>query len=127
MTDLAIPIRPQYVYHETAEEPIQFGSNEGPPKIREIVKAVAQYYAVPAVEIIAQRRLKCIVKPRHMVFYLARQLTYRSFPDIGHILNRDHTTVLFGARKIAKCLESDVQLRLDVAAITALIFAGDGP
>lgn len=42
-----------------------------------------------------------------MTMYLLRHLTQKSYPSIGMIMKRDHTTVFHGVRNIERLSESD--------------------
>ena len=51
-------------------------------------------------------RPRHIVRARHIYFYMARQLTKNSFPQIARRCgDRDHTTALHGYRKVAANIE----------------------
>ena len=50
---------------------------------------------------VSSRRARAVVGPRHVAMYLAKQLTTRSLPEIGRKFGgRDHTTVMYGIRRI---------------------------
>jgi len=53
-----------------------------------------------------------------VAMYLARQETVASLPEIGAALGgRDHTTVLYGVKKIEGLIEQDSTLRREISAI----------
>ena len=90
--------------------------------ISAILGACAVFYGVPISNLFAERRITGIVKPRQIAMYLAKELTPRSLPDIGRrIGGRDHTTVLYGVRKIAALIKRDSNLAAEVATIRARI------
>lgn len=45
-----------------------------------------------------------VVLPRQVVMYLLREHTSLSFPEIGRILGRDHSTIVYGVDKIKTAL-----------------------
>lgn len=97
---------------EDGEAPQRF------PSVREIQLACAKYYGVTRHDILSERRTANIVRPRQVGMYLAKTMTPRSYPDIGRKFGgRDHTTAIFGFRKIERLLETDGDLQEDVAAI----------
>ena len=50
--------------------------------------------------------------------YLCKQLTTRSYPDIGRRFGgRDHTTVLHGVRRIEEMMPADDQIARDVETL----------
>lgn len=98
----------QVVIHRQEQEP------EGVvvhPSIARIADTVAAKFGTTRSDIIAHRRTKSIVMPRQITMYLARTLTLRSLPEIGYYLgDRDHTTILFGVRKITRLRAEDPEL-----------------
>jgi chromosomal replication initiator protein len=56
--------------------------------------------------------------------YLGKLFTARSYPDIARRLgSRDHTTILYGAKKIARLREIDTGLEMDLRMIAASLGA----
>lgn len=81
-----------------------------PPKVRQIVKYVADRRGVTGANIIGQRRTSRIVLARQIVMYLASTITFLSLSEIGQCLgNRDHTTILHGVRRIEGLKKYDSQ------------------
>lgn len=76
------------------------------PRVVEIVRAVAIAADVPIRQLIGDGRCRPLVLPRHAAMHLAC-LYGHSYPAIGRIIRKDHTTVLNGVRRMAKLLESD--------------------
>jgi chromosomal replication initiation ATPase DnaA len=90
----------------------------GLKKIQEIQREVGLHFDVSMVAIISRRHSKNVVLARHIAMYLSKELTARSFPDIGRMFgNRDHTTVLHAVRKIMRLLEDDSALAEEIAAL----------
>lgn len=85
--------------------------------LAEIIGAVANFYGVKPEQLKGRHRTKEIVGPRQMAMYLAREETNASLPQIGKALSRDHTTVLYGCRKINEQLTRDEQLRRQMLTI----------
>lgn len=84
------------------------------PRLSEITEAVCAHYSISEIEITSQRKKLVTTRPRMIAYYLARKLTGLSLPQIGAKLGgRDHTSVLNGANKIAKEIQSDELLRDD--------------
>lgn len=85
------------------------------PAINNIQKAVAQHYGISMNDLLGSRRAPAVSFPRMVAVHLARRLTTRSFPEIGRRFGgRDHTTILYGDRKITKMLETDLSLQATV-------------
>lgn len=47
---------------------------------------------------------------RQIIYYLQSTKTTKSYPEIGRYMHKDHSTILHGARKIAKLRQSDTTL-----------------
>ena len=76
--------------------------------LKNIIKAVAEFYDISEKELLERSRKKEIVKPRQVIMYLLREELKSSFPFIGlKIGGRDHTTAIHACEKIKKEIESD--------------------
>ena len=91
-----------------------------------VIEAVANFYSLGPEELKGRSRNKKVVKPRQIAMYLARQETKASLPQIGKALGgRDHTTVLYGLRKISDQAERDEILRREILAIRKILHSND--
>ena len=113
-------------YNQTAADEIawerQICGRATPVKItaKEIIRVVCDYYHVSQLDIISARRTLNVMIPRQIVMYLARELTPMSTPQIGARLgNRDHSTIIHGAKKIERRIASDVRIAEAVSNIRA--------
>ena len=80
--------------------------------IEEIVKVVANRFAIKISDLKSQKKNKNLATARHIAMYLARKFTPASYPDIGEkIGGRDHSTVIYAYNKINKMLDHDENLR----------------
>ncbi len=99
--DVSVTIAPTVIPQKWNWGDCSFRRYEYPP-LKDIMAACAGYYHVEVEDIKSHRRYALIVRARQMYFYLARNMTPRSLPDIGRFCaGKDHTTVMHGARKIA--------------------------
>lgn len=82
------------------------------PSVDEIVSVVSSFYNLKPADLRGTRRLKQIVRPRHVAMFLIREHTELSFPDIGRVFgNRDHATVQHAVKKIRAQITRDADLR----------------
>ena len=82
--------------------------------IENIQKAVADYFRLRVSDLTSKRRSRSIVRPRQIAMSLSRELTKRSFPEIGAAFgDRDHTTVLYACRKVEGLRKSDSSVDTD--------------
>lgn len=86
--------------------------------IDEIQRAVCSHFRLDKLEMSSKRRVRSIARPRQVAMYLAKQLTPRSYPDIGRRFGgRDHSTVIHAVRTIESLRVKDSELDGDIAAI----------
>ncbi len=77
----------------------------------DIIGTVANFYNVKVSDIKGSRRLKQLVRPRHVAMFLIRKFTDHSFPEIGRIFgNRDHATVQHAVKKIRGQSKTNVDI-----------------
>jgi chromosomal replication initiator protein len=90
------------------------------PMIRDIQRAVCGRFAgVSLNDVLSPRRMPEIIMPRQIAMYLARSLTTKSFPTIAAAFgDRDHTTIIYGVRKIDRLIRQDDGLKQMVASIS---------
>lgn len=70
-------------------------------KINEIIRIVANAFSISELELLSQRRTKNVITARQVLYWLCREVTPYSLPEIGRCFGgRDHTTILHGIRKI---------------------------
>ena len=76
----------------------------------EVVQRVvlAKYPHVTMADLKSNRRSMKVVLPRQIGMYLCKELTNKSYPDIGRRFGgRDHTTVLHAVKKIARMVREN--------------------
>ncbi len=88
-----------------------------------VLQAVARYFGVRVDDLKGKARHKEIVVPRQVAMYLLRADGRLSTPDIGRLLNRDHTTVLHGASLVAADIARDGPSRSTVRGVRAVLAA----
>lgn len=89
--------------------------------IAAIQRAVAEHYQVETALLKGPSRCRHAVYPRQVSMALARRLTDHSTVRIGSLLNRDHSTVVTGARRAEnRCLTDDAT-RIAMRQVTRLL------
>jgi chromosomal replication initiator protein len=79
-----------------------------PPKFDTIKDVTAKSYNVSKQDLESECRKRIFALPRQYAMYMCRKLTPGSYPQIGrHFGDRDHTTVLFAYRKVARLTAAD--------------------
>jgi chromosomal replication initiation ATPase DnaA len=78
------------------------------PTIQEIKYVVAEHFGITTTNIDSQSRQVKFCLPRQIGYYLSREMTLRSLPDIARRFGgRDHTSALSGIKKIERQLQAD--------------------
>ena len=96
--------------------------HEGPLSLEEILEAVVQRTRQNADEIRSSKRHADLVRTRHIAMYLSKTLAHCNLGEIGRYYgNRDHSTVLHAARKIAAVMKHDEALRDEVQALQRIL------
>lgn len=89
----------------------------------DVILAVCEHFGVEEKELLGRGRARHIAVPRQVAMYLMRKDADVSLEEVGKALNRDHTTVLHGYRKIEDELETNANLRGDVMTIRERLLA----
>lgn len=92
--------------------------------IEDIQRAVCAHYRIDRTEMSSQRRVRSLARPRQVAMYLAKELTPRSFPEIGRRFGgRDHSTVIHAVRTIETLRQQDADLDIDIRRIKRALTA----
>lgn len=76
-----------------------------------IQKATADHFGIKVSELKSDKRLKNFVQARQVAIWLCRDMTKASYPDIGaRFGGKDHSTVIYAAKKIDKIIKDDSKL-----------------
>lgn len=88
--------------------------------VSEVRRAVAAYFGINESELDGVGRSAAIARVRQIAYFLCRTHTTRSLIEIGRNFgDRDHTTVMHGARKIAFRRKCDAELDTDLRKLEA--------
>ncbi len=83
--------------------------------IEEIQRQVSDHYNIRLSDMIGPKRLRIYARPRQVAMYLCKQMTSRSLPEIGRRFGRrDHTTVMYGVKRIEELKVQDGQIAEDL-------------
>ncbi len=94
------------------------------PNLRQIAVLTAKHFGLSLADLKSPQRRQPLVAGRGVAMYLARQLTDKSFEQIGAFFGgRDHTTVLHGCRRTESLLARDRALRQAVAEVRRRLHA----
>ncbi|MCS7220286.1 MAG: chromosomal replication initiator protein DnaA [Anaerolineae bacterium] len=98
-----------------------------PPQValspEETVKLVARHLGVDEDELLGRGRSKEVAMARQILMYLLRHVCDLSLPQIGELLGRDHTTVIYGIEKVERLIETDDHVRRSIMRLREELFA----
>jgi len=83
-------------------------------RVRPVVNLVANHYGMALEDIASFRRTRHVARARHIAIYLARTMTKYSLSAIGHVLNRDHTTIMHSCRRIEALRLRDIKFDQEI-------------
>ncbi|MFA7302476.1 MAG: helix-turn-helix domain-containing protein [Candidatus Paceibacterota bacterium] len=73
--------------------------------IQSVINNTASMYGVDVDDLLGSRRQSNFILPRHTIMYLLRKELGLSFPMIGKIMGKDHTTIIYAYHKIESFIE----------------------
>ena len=90
--------------------------------VDKIQNTVSNFFNIPLVEMLSQRRSRPLARPRQIAMYLAKKMTTRSLPEIGRrFANRDHTTVIHAVKTITRLSEKDDEMKKNIDQLRSLL------
>lgn len=92
--------------------------------VDKIFTAVYKRYGIKKEDILGERRTKDIAQARHIAIYLIRNITDMSFPGIGKILNRNHTTIISSIDTVEKKIISSQSFALEIDELIKTVKEG---
>ncbi len=82
--------------------------------VDKIFAAVYKKYNIKREDIVSGKRTKEIAHARHVTVYIIRSATDMSLPNIGKIIDRDHSTVMSSLDTVEKRMASDPVFRAEM-------------
>ncbi|MCU0291568.1 MAG: chromosomal replication initiator protein DnaA [Thermoanaerobaculaceae bacterium] len=68
----------------------------------EIIRFVAHHYGVKVADLKGRDNRRSIAFPRQIAIYLIREILNLSYPEIGKVFNKHHSTIIYSVDAIAK-------------------------
>jgi chromosomal replication initiator protein len=91
------------------------GSEPASVTVDRILEKVSQKYGVSVEDIKGRKRTKEIALVRHRSIYIIRKLTDLSFPAIGKLFGRDHTTIMASLDTVEREMAKDSLLEIEMS------------
>lgn len=98
------------------------GEVRGTVWISDIKAEVALFYDLDPSHLDGLQKHRHVTRARHVAIYLSRELTGRSFPQLGRAFGgRDCSTVISAVKRIAQLRTVDPELDAQIDTLTALL------
>ncbi len=91
------------------------------PTPRRIIDAVCSVYGYKFAQLSSSHRDTTLVEARWVAMYLMRRILNMSYPEIGRIMMRDHSTVYDGVKSIKTKLEESNIAHARLAQVAELL------
>lgn len=92
---------------------------------QKILNAVAEHYRISIDDLRSRGRDAYRVLARHMAAFVLREIGAQSFPKIGRLLRRDHTTIIYAYKRVISELPSDEELQSDLRNIVRTVLGDE--
>jgi chromosomal replication initiator protein len=93
-------------------------SSEMAITIEGIQKRVCEYYGVKFSDLISTKRNRMVTRARQVAMYLIKQLTTKSYPEIGRNFGgKNHATVIHSINKIIELINTDREFSTDLEVL----------
>lgn len=85
---------------------------------RQVADFVAERHGLTFQQLISQKRVKSVARPRQIAMYVMREVCpHLSLPAIGRLLGgRDHTTILHGVQRVEALIHTHEDVLKEVWA-----------
>ena len=101
----------------TVKKILNFKENQKNYNTEMIISEVASYFNISEKEILGTGRMQKIANARQIAIYLARELSQDSYPAIGKIFDKKHTTIMYSYEKMVSDIKINPQLKNVVSEI----------
>ena len=91
------------------------------------LEVVAEWFDISIKDILGYRRSRNIVNARSVVAFILRNNTSMSLPEIGTLINRDHSSVIHAVRRIKTLVDNEVSWRIDVDEMLSTVQTASFP
>ena len=89
---------------------------------KKIVDKTCKFYQISKEDILGRSRTKDINRARQVSCYLMKYELKMSFPQIGAVFSRDHSTIMNGVTNIEKGLKLDLTMREQINSLVESIY-----
>jgi len=85
---------------------------------KQLIAAVAAHFDLTCADLTGRSRMSIVVEARQAAAWvLRRAIPALSLTDIGRLLHRDHTTVIYSLRQVEQRLAADPHVRAELHSL----------
>lgn len=88
-------------------------------KVRPIITLVAQHYGFTLDDVLSKSRNPSISRCRAIAFFVSREVSYASYPELGMVFGCDHTTVISACKRVVAWMANDDVIYREVGMLIA--------
>ncbi len=97
-------------------------SSERVISVEEIQKKVAEHYNIKMSDMSSSRKIRAIARPRQIAMYLSKELTNKSFVELGRKFGgKDHTTVMHAIKTVEGLKLTDNEISEDLHILSKIL------
>jgi hypothetical protein len=90
----------------------------------QVRRAVAEHFGLTPAEIDGRQNCRRFARPRQIAMYICARVAGMSLPQIGRLLNRDHSTIHHGVRVVSARMAVNPILAAEIESIAEACFGG---
>lgn len=94
---------------------------EGTALIPDILLLVGRAFGIAHADLMGRGRARHFARPRQIAMWLCRRCTPCSFPELGRVFGRDHTTVMHGVEQVERLMAAEPKFAAAVWGLAAQI------
>lgn len=100
---------------EILSEYSKMSKNEITPE--NIIETCAKFYGIKKEDIYSDKRTKTIALARQVSMYIIKELTNYSYPKIGSVIGKDHSTIIYAIKTVTNMMENDEAFKFNVEGL----------
>ncbi len=82
-----------------------------------IIEVCSNFYNVKKEDIYSEKRTNEIAFARQVAIYIIKELTNYSYPKIGDVFGKDHTTAIYAIKKIRSSMENNLSVKNNIEGL----------
>jgi chromosomal replication initiator protein len=82
--------------------------------IEKTISSVSKFYGVDPADLKSSKRTDNVANARHVAIYIIRNLTGKSYKEVGSVFSRDHSTVISSCDKVETLIKTSNKYSADI-------------